>query len=114
LQLFKQSYNKNPGSVYNEAIPSLEDRVLIIEGKKQKFGTQWMLGKDGKFFLLPVEDFPNMNKRRAIYGMGKSRHPLDLTDGVPEKEPFRPYTKETDQRAPTKEEYEDYVYGSLD
>lgn len=114
LRAFKRSYGKNPDSVYAEAIPSLEDRVLIIEQKEQQFGTQWMLGSDGNFFLPPVADFANMDQRRAVYGLGKSRHPIDLTSGVPTREPFRAYTKERDQRAPTKEEYDDFVYESLD
>jgi hypothetical protein len=114
LDLFEKSYEKDPGSVYLGAIPSLADRILVIERRRQRFGTQWMLGADGKFFLPPVEDFEHLNQRRAVYGLGKSRHPIDLTNGVPEYEPPRLETLESDQRPPTDQEYKDFVYGSLD
>ena len=114
LEVFEQCYMIDPGSVYHEAIPSLTDRILIIQRRKQKFGTQWMLGSDGNFFLPPVEDFKQMNLRRAAHGLGKSRHPIDLTNGVPKQEPRRADTRANDQRAPTEQEYQDFVYGSLD
>lgn len=114
LSSFERSYRKDPDSVYYESIPSLTDRILIIERKKQRFGTQWMLGADGKFFLPIVEDFARMNDRRAAYGLGKSKHPIDLTNGIPKHEPPRPETQRGDQRAPTEQEYEDFAYDSLD
>ncbi len=114
LSTFEKGYSENSASVYYEAIPSLTDRILIIEGKNQRFGTQWMLGADGKFFLPPVEGFDQMNRRRAAYGLGKSRHPIDLTNGVPKTDPPRPDTQASDQRLPTKPEYQGFVYGSLD
>lgn len=113
LDLFEKCYEKDPRSVYHEAIPSLTDWVLILEHKKQKFGTQWMMGADGKFFLPPVEDFKNINSRRAAYGLGKARRPRDLTYGVP-KGPLPPETQENDQRAPSHAEYNDNALEYLD
>lgn len=114
LSSFEENYAKDSGSVYFEAIPSLADRILIIERKRQRFGTQWMLGADGKFFLPSVEDFEHMNERRAVHGLGKSKHPIDLTFGVPKHGPPRPETQESDQRWPTNQEYQDFVHDSLD
>lgn len=114
LALYEESFKKDHNSVYYEAIPSLTDRILVVERHKQRFGTQWMFGADGKFFLPPVEDFEHLNERRAVHSLGKSRHPIDLTDGVPEHDPPRPDTQKSDQREPTKQEYDDFVYGSLD
>ena len=114
LDAFLKSHRRDPRSVYFEATPSLTDRILIIERKKQRFGTQWMLGADGKFFLPPVEDFKRLNERRAAHGLGKSRHPIDLTNGIPKVEPPRPDTAESDQRLPTDQEYQDFIFGSLD
>ncbi len=113
LRAFEACYDQDPASVYHEAIPSLTDRVLIIERKEQHFGTQWMLGADGKFFLPTVEDFARMNQRRAAHGLGKAKHPVDLTYGVPKRKPSRPDTHERDQRPPTQEEYDAYIRGSL-
>lgn len=114
LQAFEECYRADPKSVYNEAIPSLTDRFRILDGKRQIFGTQWMLGEDGKFFLPPVEDFKRMNDHRAVYGLGRSQHPIDLTDGVPDRPPLRPYTEESDQRYPTEQEYREFAHGSLE
>ena len=113
LKAFEASYKKDPASVYYEAIPSLLDRVLIFERKKQKFGTQWMFGTDGKFFLPPVADFSRMNKRRAAHGLNVARHPRDLSYGIP-KGPPPPETRASDQRVPTEAEYTEYVLDRLD
>lgn len=114
LRAFEASHKRNPTNVYYEAIPSLTDRILIIETRRQRFGTQWMLGADGKFFLPPVQDFEHMNERRAAHGLGKSKHPIDLTYSVPKIDPPRPDTQASDQRSPTDQEYQDFVYDSLD
>jgi hypothetical protein len=114
LRSFRESYQKDPYSVYHEAIPSLTDRVLIIQRKQQRFGTQWILGSDGKFFLAPVRDFAHMNERRAKYGLGISTYPVDLTHGSPEQQLPRLRTRKRDQRPLTEQQYQDFVYGSLD
>ncbi len=46
----------------------LTDRVLLAEGKKQLYGTQfdWV---DGKLLPQPLEDEANVDKRRAEAGM---------------------------------------------
>lgn len=47
----------------------LLDRVLLAEGKKQVFGTQFMVGPDGKPELRPLEDPETVDERRAELGM---------------------------------------------
>lgn len=83
-------------------LPALIDRVRILDGKKQLFGTQWFLGYQPKPYLYPVESFEDMNERRKKYGLGVARRPKDLTfsnnDNVP------PLTKKSDQHEPTKDE----------
>lgn len=113
LVAFEASYKQYPAHTYRQIIPALTDRVLILERKKQRFGSQWLVGKDGKFFFYPVEDFKYMNERRAQYGLDKARHPRDLTYGIP-KGPLPPYTQESDQRKPTPEEYDEQVSEMLD
>ncbi len=46
----------------------LTDRVLVGEGKKQKYGTQ-LLTKDGKLTLQPVEDEAKLDERRKALGL---------------------------------------------
>ncbi len=113
LAAFEAAYKQYPAHTYRQVIPALTDRILILERKKQRFGSQWLMGADDTFFLYPVGDFKHMNERRAQYGLDKARHPRDLTYGIP-KGPLPPYTQESDQREPTPEEYDDYVSEALD
>jgi len=58
----------------NKAQPSalalLEDRVAIRHGKKQIYGSQIQSDENGKYFLSPLEDPDNVDKRRAEVGLG--------------------------------------------
>lgn len=49
----------------------LEDRVALSQGKKQIYGSQ--VGQDnktGEYYIFPVEDPENIDKRRAEVGLG--------------------------------------------
>ncbi|NUQ24438.1 MAG: hypothetical protein HUU34_10835 [Saprospiraceae bacterium] len=49
----------------------LEDRIALREGRKQLYGSQ--IGRDndtGQFYVLPLEDPDNVDKRRAEVGLG--------------------------------------------
>ena len=37
--------------------------------KKQVYGTQIRMDKDGGYFLFPIEDPDNVDKRRALVGL---------------------------------------------
>lgn len=47
----------------------LLDRVLLAEGKKQVFGTQFLVGPDGKPELRPLEEPETVDARRAELGL---------------------------------------------
>ncbi len=48
----------------------LEDRVAIYQGKKQIYGSQLRMNeKTKKFYVLPIEDPENVDKRRAVMGL---------------------------------------------
>jgi len=47
----------------------LEDRVLMREGKKQRYGTQLKGNDKGAWELYPVEDEANVDTRRAAVGL---------------------------------------------
>ncbi|WP_339920846.1 DUF6624 domain-containing protein [uncultured Flavobacterium sp.] len=50
----------------------LEDRVALGQGKRQIYGSQVSRDKDTKeYFVLPLEDAINVDKRRAEVGLGK-------------------------------------------
>lgn len=59
------------GKANPEHFAMFEDRIRINQGKKQIYGTQ--IGKDkktGKYFVEPLEDPLNVDKRRKEVGLG--------------------------------------------
>lgn len=54
--------------VSQQEIAYLTDRVLLAEGKKQVYGTQFTR-EDGKLLPRPIEDASNVDKRRAEVGL---------------------------------------------
>jgi hypothetical protein len=46
----------------------LTDRVLLAEGKKQLYGTQFIFS-NGKWRPRPIQDEANVDKRRAEIGL---------------------------------------------
>jgi hypothetical protein len=55
--------------VENTQIATLTDRVLLTEGKKQRYGQMYDFTADGKLFSKPIEDEVNVDKRRAELGL---------------------------------------------
>jgi hypothetical protein len=65
----------------------LTDRVLLAEGKKQRYGTQCTMVK-GKWRPRPLEDEANVDKRRADVGLMPLAEYLKLMEkeyGIPKK-----------------------------
>ncbi|HEV3415548.1 MAG TPA: DUF6624 domain-containing protein [Pirellulales bacterium] len=56
------------GEVSQSNLAYLTDRVLLAEGKKQIYGTQFT-NDDGKFQPSPLDDEANVDKRRAEVGL---------------------------------------------
>jgi hypothetical protein len=57
------------GEISLRAVAMMEDRMLMENGKKQKYGTQLISYNNGPLKLHPIEDEANVNKRRAAMGM---------------------------------------------
>ena len=58
------------GKAKGSQLALLEDRVAMGQGKKQIYGSQISRDqKTGKYFVAPIEDEPNVNKRRAAVGL---------------------------------------------
>ncbi len=67
LDLMKTAFGK--GDVTGQHLAYLTDRVLLKQGKKQIYGTQFVgFGKDA--VPSPIEDEANVDKRRAEVGLG--------------------------------------------
>lgn len=59
------------GKVQASSVAYLEDRILIRTGKKQLYGSQFGIDSiTHNYFMLPIEDEVNVNKRRAAVGLG--------------------------------------------
>jgi hypothetical protein len=56
------------GEVDGEEFAQLTDRVLLAEGKKQRYGSQFV-GGDRPMTLRPVEDAAHLDERRATVGL---------------------------------------------
>ena len=59
------------GKAAGSSLALLEDRVALGQGKKQIYGSQ--IGRDletQKYYVLPLEDPDNVDKRRAEVGLG--------------------------------------------
>lgn len=59
----------NKGELPKSSFALLVDRVRMRRGEKQLYGSQ-IQTKDGKNVIYPIEDEPNVNKRRAEMGLG--------------------------------------------
>jgi len=75
LHLLEEAVRQGQADKTNLAY--LTDRVLVHEGKKQIYGTQFYSSESGKFGPRPIKDRPRLNKRRKSAGL----------------EPFRQYER---------------------
>lgn len=109
LAIYNNLYRGNPSNFYYQAIPALTDKLMILNERKQFYGTNWNITKDKKFFLIQVKDFGMANKRRAIFGLGPIKRPVILSVGA-EKHPLGTGDAVADdQKELTDEEYESFV-----
>ena len=68
--------------VSRQDIAYLTDRVLLAEGKKQIYGTQFMT-VDGKLTPRPLEDEANVDQRRAEVGLSSLADYIKLLEQQP-------------------------------
>ena len=65
--LLYTSAEKGESQWYHSAL--MEDRILMHEGKKQKYGSQAFRGEDDKMYIWPIEDPARVNELRAKMGI---------------------------------------------
>lgn len=69
LPMMREAVKNGNAKVRNLAL--LEDRVYLSQGRKQVYGSQ--IGQDiktGEYYVLPLMDPENVDKRRADVGLG--------------------------------------------
>lgn len=69
-----------PGQISPEKLAMLEDRVLVHQGKPQRFGTQFTAGPDGVFRFPPVSETARLDARRSAAGMPPLRQYVCLLE----------------------------------
>jgi hypothetical protein len=69
-----------PGQVSPDKLGMLADRVLVHQGKPQRFGTQFTTGADGVFRFAPVSESARLDARRASAGMPPMRQYVCLLE----------------------------------
>ncbi|MBI1803161.1 MAG: tetratricopeptide repeat protein [Ignavibacteriae bacterium] len=67
LPILREATNK--GELSKSSFALLVDRVRMGKGEKQLYGSQIQM-KNGKYEIYPIEDEPNVNKRRAEVELG--------------------------------------------
>ncbi|MGE5437951.1 MAG: DUF6624 domain-containing protein [Syntrophothermus sp.] len=70
LPMMQEAVKK--GNLDRTNLALLEDRILIGQGKKQIYGSQIGINQETKkYYILPLEDPDNVDKRREEIGLGK-------------------------------------------
>jgi len=77
LTLIKESHQRDARSVSPSCIAFLTDRILVAEGRKQIFGTQFYRNKSGDFVPRPILDIVNIEARRSAYGLASFAEDLE-------------------------------------
>ncbi|WP_293782725.1 DUF6624 domain-containing protein [uncultured Pedobacter sp.] len=68
LPLFKKSYEA--GKVLPKDLALIEDRINMREGKLQRYGSQTLIDKTSKkYILFPIADVDSIDQRRAMVGL---------------------------------------------
>ena len=68
------------GQISPEKLAMLEDRVLVHQGKPQRFGSHFNVGPDGVFRFAPASDTAGLDARRSAAGMPPMRQYVCLLD----------------------------------
>jgi len=69
LPMMREAVSKGNANASNLAL--LEDRIALRKGGKQIYGSQiGMIQESGEFYVLPLVDPDNVNKRRSEVGLG--------------------------------------------
>ncbi len=73
LPIIKEAYDADD-SFYKKELAYLEDQLLILQGKKQIYGTHFYEDETGEWFVYPVEDPDKVDERRKEYGLSSIQH----------------------------------------
>lgn len=66
-------------------VATFEDRIRILSGRKQIYGTQFRVGDKGRIVLAPMEDSAHADLRREDAGLPPFKVGLCLSASLPSK-----------------------------
>ncbi len=69
LKLFRHTYYRRRQNIFYQGIPYLSDRTRIIQGYKQRYGTQYFVGDDNQSHRFPVTNPQLLKQRRLSFGL---------------------------------------------
>ena len=69
LDLMQECAETDKDSTYYLGIPYLIDRLKMIKGQEQVYGTQFVQLSNSEHVPYPIEDEKNVDKRRSQYGL---------------------------------------------
>ncbi len=96
------------GVVPAQDIAYLTDRILVGEGKKQKFGTQCVL-KNSKYVPSPIEDEEHVDERRTEIGLMPLAEYLDVIEKQYRVDSADTGDAKTVAKDATSTKYEDFI-----
>lgn len=69
ISIFEAESSTNKNNLPMDYLPTLIDRVSIVESKKQIFGTTWYSDQTGRNFIIPIKNLSRVNNIRMNYGL---------------------------------------------
>lgn len=69
LKILNKIIKGNSNVIDKANIAYLTDRILVAEGKKQEFGTQFHINRKNNLVPRPIRDRKNVNKRRGEFNL---------------------------------------------
>jgi len=87
------------GKVKAKDLALLEDRVLMMQGKKQIYGSQIGINPEtGEYFISPINDPDNVDKRRAEVGLKPLSEYISIWNLIWDVEKHKKRTKELENK----------------
>lgn len=97
LPMMREAVEK--GNARASSLALLEDRVALGQGKKQIFGSQ--IGRNpesGEFYVLPLQDPDNVDKRRAEVGLDTLQEYVSLWNIIWDVEKYKKELPELEKK----------------
>ncbi len=102
LPIMREAAQK--GDADKSSLALLEDRVALAQGKRQIYGSQVGRGKDGKYYVLPLENPDSVDIRRRSMALGRMSYYLKNWDMTWDVEAYKKQLPELDKLHGIKEE----------